>query len=63
MQLLSNAGEQREEWRGLYTVTLSSYCLMAGEQREEWSVRYNMTLYSYCLRQENRERSEEEDIM
>ena len=30
------AGEQREEWRGIYNVTLCSYCLMAGEQREEW---------------------------
>jgi len=37
------AGEQREEWRGGYNVTLSSYCLMAGEQREEWSRRYNVT--------------------
>jgi len=28
------AGEQREEWRGRYNVTLSSSSLMAGEQRE-----------------------------
>jgi hypothetical protein len=27
------AGEQREEWRGRYNVTLCSYSLMAGEQK------------------------------
>jgi hypothetical protein len=31
------AGEQRDEWRGRYNVTLCSYCLIAGEQRVEWS--------------------------
>ena len=40
------AGEQRDEWRGRYNVTLCSYCLKAGEQREEWRGRYNVTLCS-----------------
>ena len=55
------AGEQREEWRGRYNVTLCSYCLMTGEKREEW----RGDIMGHCavtvLWQEKRERSGGED--